>query len=48
MGAPLRVRADTTGDWSEEACRTVAYELTSSLDLGEHRIANVKTKVYKH
>ncbi|WFC97966.1 hypothetical protein MYAM1_000686 [Malassezia yamatoensis] len=25
-----------TGDWSAEACRTVAQQLTSSLDLGEH------------
>ena len=48
MGAPLRVRADTTGDWSEEACRTVAYELTSSLDLGEHRNALVDTMVWIH
>ena len=48
MGAPLRVRADTTGDWSEEACRTVAYELTSSLDLGEHRNALVDTMVWMH
>ena len=48
MGAPLRVHADTTGDWSEEACRTVAYELTSSLDLGEHRNALVDTMVWIH
>lgn len=48
MGAPLRVHADTTGDWSEEACRTVAYELTSSLDLGEHRNALVDTMVWMH
>ena len=48
MGAPLRVLADTTGDWSEEACRTVAYELTSSLDLGEHRNALVDTMVWIH
>ena len=48
MGAPLRVLADTTGDWSEEACRTVAYELTSSLDLGKHRNALVDTMIWMH
>lgn len=48
MDAESRVHADTTGDWSEEACRTVAYELTSSLDLGEHRDALVDTMVWMH
>lgn len=40
--------ADPTGDWSAEACRTVARELTSSLDLGEHREAIVDTIVWIH
>lgn len=44
----MRHDADPTGDWSAAACRTVAQELTSSLDLGEHREAIVDTIVWIH
>ncbi|WFD25295.1 hypothetical protein MNAN1_000264 [Malassezia nana] len=39
---------DPAGDWSADACRTVARELTLSLDLGEHREAIVDTIVWIH
>ena len=44
----MREDAPSTGDWSAEACCTVARELTSSLDLGEHREAIVDTIVWIH
>ncbi|WFD42051.1 hypothetical protein MPSI1_000688 [Malassezia psittaci] len=37
-----------TGDWSAEACRAVAQQLTSSLDLGEHHAAVAIAAVEMH
>ena len=48
MDAKHSVHADTAGDWSADACRTVAQALTSSLDLGLYRDAIVDTMVWMH
>lgn len=42
------VDADPTGDWSAEACRTVATDLTSSIDLGDYRDAIIEIIVWMH
>ncbi|PKI83053.1 hypothetical protein MVES1_003145 [Malassezia vespertilionis] len=39
---------DAAGDWSAAACRTVACELTSSLDLAEYYDSIVDTIVWMH
>lgn len=36
------------GDWSPDACRTVASELTNTLDLGPHRQLVVEALVFIH
>lgn len=48
LGAGEQYMAAAPGDWSEDACRTVAAELTASLDLGAHRDAAVDTAVWMH
>ncbi|WFD02075.1 hypothetical protein MOBT1_000753 [Malassezia obtusa] len=42
------IDAHPTGDWSADACRTVARELTRSQDLGEHREGVVNVAVEMH
>lgn len=48
MNAERGGHADTSGDWGADACRTVAHELTASLDLGAHRDVLVDIMVWIH